>query len=57
MRRAARRLEHTRQQALHEAVIAQKANIKRRKMDEKELKEKAKSEAEEAAAKAGASST
>lgn len=45
MKRAARRLEHERHEALHEAIIEQKARVKRRKMDEKELKEKAKDEA------------
>jgi hypothetical protein len=57
MKRAARRLEHSRHDALHEAIIEQKARIHRRKQDEKELKDKAKEEATMAASSAGATAT
>jgi len=57
MKRAARRLEHEKHEALHEAIMEQKARVKRRRWDEKELKERAKDEAHAAASKAGATST
>jgi hypothetical protein len=57
MKRANRRLEHEKHEALHEAVMEQKARVKRRRWDEKELKERAKDEAHAAASKAGATST
>lgn len=45
MKRAARRLEHSKHEAKHEAIIEQKAKLKRRRLDEKELKDKAENEA------------
>lgn len=57
MKRAARRLEHEKHEAKHEAIMEQKARVKRRKWDERELKDKALDEAHSAAAKAGATST
>jgi hypothetical protein len=57
MKRASRRLEHEKHEALHEAIMEQKARVKRRRWDEKELKERALDEATSAAAKVGATAT
>jgi len=57
VKRANRRLEHEKHEALHEAVMEQKARVKRRRWDEKELAFKAMNEATTAAAKVGATST
>lgn len=55
LKRVAKRVETTKHEALHEAIIKQKAEVKRRQADVKELRDKAREEAIEAAIKAGGS--
>ena len=55
LKRVAKRLETTKHEALHEAIIKQKAEVKRRQADVKELRDKAREEAIQAAIKAGGS--